>query len=284
MELTMLALFMLVFGKAYATKPVEEMKKVNKSPLKKLVHATVAIVDGLFDHLNLGDHVDAHVTQPTVSKSLNDHLQKCFNAIRSDITNAMSNSANGKAYALRAATTAMLAAIFVGSDVAKESAKSAYYALASCGYKQIANRMLAVLSSSVETTEDGKSVYTMTSTDPLIFSQIYGEKAEYYAVRMNALLCHDIAYTKTDDGKLSGLTEISAKDTSNGLAYMWELKNLNGKKTDTTKKKASKGTSITDMTADNIDAYLDALKKLAKSDDNVRKAFLASAMEVMHNV
>jgi hypothetical protein len=283
MELTMLALFMLVFGKVYATKPVEEMKKVNKSNIKKLVHATVAIADGLFDRLNLGDHVDAHVTQPTVSKSLNDHLQKCYSGIRSDITIAMSNAANGKAYALRAATTAMLAAIFVGSDVAKESAKSAYFALASCGYKQIANRMLAVLSSSVEKTKDGKSVYTMTATDPLIFSQIYGETAEYYAVRMNDLLCHDIDYTKTDDGKLSGLTEISAKDTSNGLAYMWELNNLKGKKTNTAKK-ASNGTSIADMTEDNIDAYLDALKQLAKSSDTVRKAFLATAMEVMHNI
>lgn len=280
----MLALFMLVFGKAYATKPVEEMKKVNKSPLKKLAHATVAIVDGLFDQLNLGDHVDAHVTQPTVSKSLNDNLQKCFSSIRADITNAMSNSANGKAYALRAATTAMLAAIFVGSDVAKESAKSAYYALASCGYKQIANRMLAVLSSTVEKTKDGKSVYTMTSTDPLIFSQIYGEKAEYYAVRMDALLCHDIAYTKTDDDKLSGLTEISAKDTSNGLAYMWELNNLKGKKTNTTKKASSNGTSIADMTADNFDDYVKAIKALAKTDNNVKNAIIALGTQFMHGI
>ena len=283
MELTMLALFMLVFGKVYATKPVEEMKKANKSNIKKLAHATVAIADGLFDRLNLGDHVDAHVTQPTVSKSLNDHLQKCYSGIRSDITIAMSNAANGKAYALRAATTAMLAAIFVGSDVAKESAKSAYFALASCGYKQIANRMLAVLSSSVEKTKDGKSVYTMTATDPLIFSQIYGETAEYYAVRMNDLLCHDIDYTKTDDGKLSGLTEISAKDTSNGLAYMWDLNNLKGKKTNTAKK-ASNGTSIADLTAENSGDVIKALAELAKTDEATKNALIALGMKLLHNV
>lgn len=282
MELTMIALFMLVFGKAYATKSVEELKKVNASPIKKLVHATTAIVAGLFDQLNLGDHVDANVSQSVVSKSATDYLNACSESVRSDISRASATSDNGKVYALRAATVAMLEAIFVGGDNAKARAKAAYQALVACGFKPIANRMLAVLSSTVETEKD-KTTYTMTTTDVALFTQSYEETAEYYATRIDALLCHDIAYTKNDEGKLSGLTEISARDTSvKGLPLMWEKSNLKGVKN--TAKKASKATSIADLTAENSGDVIKALVALAKTDEATKNALIAEAMKLMYNV
>ena len=280
MEMTMIALFMLVFGKAF-TKPLEEYKKVNGANKTRLTHATAAIVAGLFDHLNLGDPKDANVAQSVVSKSATDYLNAWSEAVRK----ASAQSYNGKIHAFRAATIATLEAIFVGTDVAKERLSAAYNVLNANGYKQVAQRILAVFASSVETDEKGEITVTRADTTADLLVGIYTETPEYYAQRISVLLCHDIDYKVNDKNEVSSIEDGYARDKADGdlMRFMWKRSTLKSAKSNTAKK-ASKTTSIADLTAENSGDVIKALAELAKTDEATKNALIAIGMKLLHNL
>lgn len=283
-EMTMLAMFAIVFGKAYS-KPLEELKKVNKSNKTRLARAASAIVDGLFDRDDLSA-VDPSTVQSDTSKATPSELNKCSIMVRNELSNAFSGSTLGKIHAFRAATIATIEAIFVGTDKAKEGLSAAYTVLNANGYKQVAQRILAVFASTVETDEKGEVTVTLTedaSAD--LLTGKYSQSPEYYAQRISVLLCHDIDFKVNDKNELSCIEDVYARDKADGdrMRFMWKRSTLKSAKSNTTKK-ASKGTSIADMTEDNFSDYVKAIQTLAKSSDNVKNAIIALGVKFMNGI
>lgn len=283
LEMTMLAMFAIVFGKAYS-KPLEELKKVNGSNKTRLARAASAIVDGLFDRDDLSA-VDPSSVQSDTSKATPSELTKCSTMVRNELSNAFSGSTMGKIHAFRAATIATIEAIFVGTDKAKEGLSAAYNVLNANGYKQVAQRILAVFASSVETDEKGEITVTMSGISADQLTGLYAETPEYYAQRISVLLCHDIDYKVNDKNEVSCIEDVYARDKSDGtlLRFMWKRSTLKSAKSNTAKK-ASKATSIADMTEENINDYIKAIQTLAKSSDNVKNAFIALGVKFMNGI
>lgn len=283
MEMNIITLFAIVFGKAFL-KPLEGLKKVNGSNKTRLARAVSAIVDGLFDRDNLSA-VDPSTVQSDTSKATPADLTKCSIMVRNELSSAFVGTTTGKIHAFRAATIALLEAMFVGTDEAKERLSVTYNVLNANGFKQVAQRILAVFASSVETDEKGEITVTMSDISADQLTGLYAETPEYYAKRISVLLCHDIDYKVNDKNELSCIEDVYARDKSDGtlLRFMWKRSTLKSAKKNTAKK-ASKGTSIADLTAENSGDYIKALVALAEKDEATKNALIAVGMRLLHNV